>query len=222
MKQKFYQKVKFSKVLKLVLNTTYVFLPKKIFVNSGSNTCNDLRGRLNCVFRSAPVKVLKEIELTEEEYAFAISKNNDSLLTSVNEYLAEWKADGSLDTLINSYFDGTATFSYANKTSSPQEGDFVVATNAYFPPFESYNDNSDFEGVDIEIAYNIAQKLNKTLYVKDNGVRRYYFRRTVGQQRYRYGGYDGKRGPQKASRFCNGLLHLCTSHNRSGKRRHVR
>ncbi|MDE7083502.1 MAG: transporter substrate-binding domain-containing protein [Clostridia bacterium] len=115
----------------------------------------------------SPVKVLKDIELTEEEYAFAIAKSNDNLLTQVNDYLAEWKDDGSLDTLINSYFDGTATFSYANKTATPQDGDFVVATNAYFPPFESYNDNSDFVGVDIEIAYNLAQKLNKTLFVKD-------------------------------------------------------
>ena len=115
----------------------------------------------------SPVKVLKDIELTEEEYAFAIAKGNDTLLTQVNSYLTEWKNDGSLDTLINSYFDGTATFSYANKTSSPQEGDFIVATNAYFPPFESYDDNHNFVGVDIEIAYNIAQKMNKTLFVKD-------------------------------------------------------
>ena len=115
----------------------------------------------------SPVKVLKDIELTEEEYAFAIAKDNDTLLGQVNGYLTEWKNDGSLDKLINSYFDGTATFSYSNKTSAPQDGDFVVATNAYFPPFESYDDNSHFVGVDIEIAYNIAQKLNKNLYVKD-------------------------------------------------------
>lgn len=142
-------------------------MKKKIFAIAAATLATTCAVVLTACSGGAPVKVLKDIELTEEEYAFAISKNNDSLLTSVNEYLAEWKADGSLDTLINSYFDGTATFSYANKTSSPQEGDFVIATNAYFPPFESYNDNSDFVGVDIEIAYNIAQKLNKTLYVKD-------------------------------------------------------
>ena len=110
---------------------------------------------------------VKEIELTEEDYAFAISKENKSLLEQVNGYIAEWQNDGSLNALINSYFDGNATFSYANQTASPQEGDFVVATNAYFPPFESYNDNSEFVGVDIEIAYNISQKLGKTLFVKD-------------------------------------------------------
>lgn len=114
----------------------------------------------------ATLKV-KEIELTSEEYAFAIAKENDALLGQVNGYLAEWEADGSLDKLINSYFDGTASFSYENKTSTAQEGDLVLATNAYFPPFESYDENHKFVGVDIEIAYKIAAKLNKTLFIHD-------------------------------------------------------
>lgn len=110
---------------------------------------------------------VKDIELTEEDYAFAIKKDNATLLEQVNGYIAEWQNDGSLDALINSYFDGNATFSYTNATNQPQDSDFVVATNAYFPPFESYNNNNDFVGVDIEIAYKIAQKLGKTLFVKD-------------------------------------------------------
>ena len=110
---------------------------------------------------------VKDIELTSEEYAFAIKKGNTELLDSVNSLLTEWKADGSLDELINSYFDGNATFTYTNKTSQPQEGDFVVATNAYFPPFESYNENNAFVGVDIEIAYKIAEELDRNLFIYD-------------------------------------------------------
>lgn len=116
--------------------------------------------------KSTNIKV-KDIELTSEEYAFAVAKENTTLLSQVNGFLAEWKADGSLASLINSYFDGEADFSYANRTATPQTGDFVVATNAYFPPFESYDDNYNFVGVDIEIAYKIAQRLNKTLFVND-------------------------------------------------------
>ena len=112
------------------------------------------------------VKVFKDILLTEEEYAFAIAKENDSLETSVNSLLAEMKEDGSLETLINSYFDGNSTFTYKNKTATPQDGDFIVATNAYFPPFEYYVGDS-FSGVDIELASIIATSLNKTLFVKD-------------------------------------------------------
>lgn len=116
--------------------------------------------------KTSNVKV-KEIELTSEDYAFAISKDNPTLLAQVNGYLAEWKADGSMEALINSYFDGSAQFSYTNKSSAPKADDFIVATNAYFPPFESIDKKSAFYGVDIEIAYSIAQKLNKTLYISD-------------------------------------------------------
>ncbi|MDE7395818.1 MAG: transporter substrate-binding domain-containing protein [Clostridiales bacterium] len=121
---------------------------------------------LTACSKSEKVKVI-DIELTEEDYAFAIQKGNTALLDEVNAYLAESKASGALNTLINSYFNGEATFSYKNKTNTPATGDFVVATNAYFPPFESYNDDSAFYGVDIEIAYNIAQRLGKNLFIKD-------------------------------------------------------
>lgn len=114
----------------------------------------------------AEVKVFKDILLTEEDYAFAIAKENTTLLNDVNGLLAEWTADGSLTTLINSYFDGTATFTYENKTSTPQDDDFVMATNAYFPPFESV-EGAAYKGVDVEIAYKIATALNKDLFVYD-------------------------------------------------------
>ena len=112
------------------------------------------------------IKVMKEIMLTEEDYAFAIAKENTELLNSVNGFLATWTEDGSLDALINSYFDGTATFTYENKTSAPAADDFVMATNAYFPPFESV-EGSKFKGVDIEIAYKLATAMNKNLFVFD-------------------------------------------------------
>ena len=112
------------------------------------------------------VKVFKDIKLTEETYAFALQKGNTELKSSVDELLAQMEDDGSLDALINSYFDGTATFTYENKSSSPQNDDLVVATNAYFPPFEYFEGNK-FKGVDIEIASKIATKLGKTLFIKN-------------------------------------------------------
>ena len=128
-------------------------------------TCATL-GFSACGATQDEVKVFKDILLTEEEYAFAIAKENDTLETQVNAILADMMNDGSLETLINSYFDGNSDFTYTNKTASPQEGDFVVATNAYFPPFEYYVGDS-FSGVDIELASIIATSLNKTLFVKD-------------------------------------------------------
>lgn len=127
-----------------------------------------------CVFGltacgSKTVKVFAEYELTAESYAFAIKKGNTSLKDTVDGLLNEMTANGELEKLINSFFDGTATFEYENPVATtPTDHDtyFIVATNAYFPPFEYYNGNK-LTGIDMQIASLIAQKLNKTLYILD-------------------------------------------------------
>lgn len=110
-------------------------------------------------------------ELTAESYAFAIKKDNAALLASANELLTELKGNGELDKILTSFFDGSATFEYENPVSSiPTGADkanyLIVATNAYFPPFEYYNGNK-LTGVDMKIASLLATKLNKTLYIAD-------------------------------------------------------
>ncbi|MBR2710840.1 amino acid ABC transporter substrate-binding protein [Candidatus Saccharibacteria bacterium] len=47
-----------------------------------------------------------------------------------------------------------------------QDADYVVETNAFFAPFEFY-DNRKIVGVDIEIVDRVAAKLNKTIQVKN-------------------------------------------------------
>ena len=125
----------------------------------------------SCGKETAKVKVYEEYELTAESYAFAIAKGNTALMTAANELLAELKANGELDAIINSFFDGTASFEYQNPVSAVPTGaeraDYlVVATNAYFPPFEYYNGNK-LTGVDMKIASLLAEKLGKTLYIND-------------------------------------------------------
>ncbi len=107
---------------------------------------------------------VKDIELTAESYAFVIKKGNTEMQTAANELLAELKASGELDNIINSFFDGTATFAYTNPAS--KDGCLVVATNAYFPPFEYYEGNK-LTGVDMKIASLLAEKMGKTLYILD-------------------------------------------------------
>ena len=117
------------------------------------------------------VKVYETYELTAEKYAFAIAKGNTELEEKANELLADLKESGELDTIINSFFDGSATFVYENPVSSVPTGSardnyLVVATNAYFPPFEYYEGNK-LTGVDMKIASLLAEKLGKTLYIND-------------------------------------------------------
>ena len=50
--------------------------------------------------------------------------------------------------------------------AAKDSGEFVMATNAAFPPYE-YVDGSDFTGIDVDIAGAIAEKLGKKLVVED-------------------------------------------------------
>ena len=125
----------------------------------------------SCGTVKAAVKVYTEYELTAEEYAFAIAKENTELMTAANELLADLKASGELDKIINSFFDGSAEFVYENPvatvpTGAERDNYLVVATNAYFPPFEYYEGNK-LTGVDMKIASLLAEKLGKTLYIYD-------------------------------------------------------
>ena len=46
------------------------------------------------------------------------------------------------------------------------EADYVVETNAFFAPFEFY-DNRQIVGVDVEIVQRVAERLNKTIQIKN-------------------------------------------------------
>ncbi len=111
------------------------------------------------------VKVI-DIDLTEEEYAFGVDKTQPELLTAVNAFIAEIKADGTFDEICNKYFgDGTPTAvkSAALDTNKDQ---LVVATNAAFEPFE-YTIGEDYYGIDMEIAALLAESLGKELVISN-------------------------------------------------------
>lgn len=117
-----------------------------------------------CGANTPAVKVVN-INLTDEEYAFGVDKDQPELLEQVNAFIAEIKANGKLEEIFNNYFgDGTpkAIKSAALDESKDQ---LVVATNAEFPPFE-YSEGENFLGVDMEIAALLAEKLGKELVIQ--------------------------------------------------------
>ncbi|MBQ2842508.1 MAG: transporter substrate-binding domain-containing protein [Clostridia bacterium] len=111
------------------------------------------------------VKVI-DIDLTQEEYAFGVDKTQPELLASVNEFIAEIKADGTFDEICNKYFgDGTPT-AVKSAALDPSKDQLVVATNAAFEPFE-YTVGEDYYGIDMEIAALLAEKLGKELVISN-------------------------------------------------------
>ncbi len=122
-------------------------------------------GMTACGDTASKVKVI-DIELTAEDYVYAVKTGDTETQTALNAFLTEIKENGTLDSIIESFFDGTATFEYSNPTS--KDDCLMVATSADFPPFE-YKSGDKFTGIDMQIAKLFAEKLNKTLYIDDIG-----------------------------------------------------
>ncbi len=121
-------------------------------------------GFASCDKGVAGVKVI-DIKLTDEEYAFAVQKGDTELLASLNEFMAEIKANGKFDEIINKYFQGgTPTAVKSAETMKTDGSQLIVATNAAFEPFE-YMVGENYYGVDMEIMALFAEKLGKELYI---------------------------------------------------------
>ncbi|MEG1441670.1 MAG: transporter substrate-binding domain-containing protein, partial [Oscillospiraceae bacterium] len=122
----------------------------------------------NIVASNKGVKILPDI-LTQEEYAIAVSKENSELKGQINTALKELYADGTIDKIHKAYVTGDAASlaEFAAKEAPKGEKKLKMATNAEFPPFEFRDDKNEITGYDVEIAKEIARKLNMGLEVED-------------------------------------------------------
>ncbi len=112
---------------------------------------------------SEPVLKVVEINLSDEEYAFAVNKGNTELLSSINTYLATAKENGEFDAIMDKYFgDGTPTGHKLGVYDDP-DSQLVVLTNTPFEPFEYVGDDGKYYGVDMEIAAAVANAIGKEL-----------------------------------------------------------
>lgn len=103
-----------------------------------------------------------------EDYAIAISKDNKELTAKVNAALAELKADKTLESIINNYIgDNAGSSPYKSPDNTDRSnGTLTMATNAYFKPYEYY-DNGSVVGIDVDMAQAVADKLGMKLVIED-------------------------------------------------------
>lgn len=107
-----------------------------------------------------------DIDLTNEEYAFGVDKNQPELLEKTNEFIAKIKSDGTLDEICKKYFSDGEPEAVKSATLDTSKDQFVVATNAAFEPFE-YTKGDDYYGIDMEIAQLLADELGKELVIQN-------------------------------------------------------
>lgn len=75
----------------------------------------------------------------------------------------------SSSTSTESKVESTADSTVASSEdfTTVEEGELHMATNAAFPPYEMTTDDGGYEGIDVEVAGKIAEKLGLTLVVDD-------------------------------------------------------
>ena len=123
-------------------------------------------GALTSCGGGAGVKVI-DIALSEEEYAFAVAKDDAELLAQVNSFMDKIKANGKFDEICNNYFGDGTPFTFKSADEDASKDQLVVATSTGFEPFEMVDGNGNYSGIDLEIAYYLAQDLGKELVIKD-------------------------------------------------------
>ena len=97
--------------------------------------------------KTPAVKVIN-YDLTSEQYAFGVDKDQPELLTKVNNF-----GSGTPQAVKSAVLDKS-------------KDQLVVATNAAFEPFE-YMKGDDYYGIDMEIAAYVAKKLGKELVIQN-------------------------------------------------------
>lgn len=111
------------------------------------------------------VKVI-DVELTDEEYAFGVDKNQPELLESVNTFIKQIKDDGTFDEICSKYFGDGTPVAVVSAELDESKDQLVVATNAAFEPFE-YTVGDSYYGIDMEIAAALAEYLGKELVIQN-------------------------------------------------------
>ena len=120
-----------------------------------------------CGGNAATAKVIN-INLTEEEYAFGVDKNQPELLEKTNAFIKKIKEDGTFTSICDKYFGKGTPEAVVSAELDESKDQLVVATNAAFAPFEYTEDGGKtYLGVDMEIAALLAKELGKELVIQD-------------------------------------------------------
>ncbi len=117
-----------------------------------------------CGSKKVTLKIL-DTEYANEDYAICVAKENTELLEQINDALAEIKADGTQQKIVDKYISGVEHDLEFQKDAEGKE-ELHMATNAQFPPYEYY-DGDKIVGIDAEMAAAIADKLDKKLVIDD-------------------------------------------------------
>lgn len=128
--------------------------------------CFSVCALASCGGNDDVVKVI-DIALSEEEYAFCVNQNDTELKNAVNAFLTKIQGNGKFDEICNNYFGDGTPLKIESKSLDTSKDQLVVATSTGFEPFEMVDAAGKYSGIDLEIAYYLAEELGKELVIQD-------------------------------------------------------
>jgi polar amino acid transport system substrate-binding protein len=119
------------------------------------------------VASNSDLKILEE-EFAVEDYAICVSKSRPELTASINEAINYLAANGTVASILDNYIgDNAGNSPYVTPAGTTHDnGTLVMATNAYFKPYEYY-ENGTIKGIDVDFATAIADYLGMNLKIED-------------------------------------------------------
>ena len=148
--------------------------------NKGVDAVQALKlGKIDCVVideqpanvfveKNKNLRILEE-EFANEDYAICIDKSNTELKEEINGALETLRDNGTLSDIIENYIGSDevkGTKPYKKKEVERPNGTLRVATNAVFPPYESYVDGV-MTGIDIDVMQAVCDELGMVLKMED-------------------------------------------------------
>lgn len=143
-----------KKVLSAIVSVAIVFTMTLALAGCGGSSS-----------ASKTTKVV-EMDLTQENYAFGVDKDQPELLEKTNEFIKKIKEDGTLESICEKYYGGGSPEPVTSATLDDSKDQLVVATNAAFEPFE-YMKGDKYVGIDMEIAKLLADYLGLELVIQN-------------------------------------------------------
>ncbi len=154
--------MKMKKIVSIVLAATCVL---SLTACGGSSSSSDESAASGSSSGAKTAKVI-DIDLTNEEYAFGVDKDQSELLEQTNDFIAKIKEDGTLDEIFDKYFGDGEPEAIESAEYDASKDQLVVATNAAFEPFE-YTKGDSYYGIDMEIASLLAEELGQELVIQN-------------------------------------------------------
>lgn len=153
------------KMKKLVSTVLVATCALSLTACGGSSSSSDESTASSSSSSAKTAKVI-DIDLTNEEYAFGVDKDQPELLEQTNDFIAKIQEDGTLDEIFDKYFGDGEPEAVESAEYDASKDQLVVATNAAFEPFE-YTKGDSYYGIDMEIASLLAEELGQELVIQN-------------------------------------------------------